>query len=177
MGKRELVALLNLSSWCLVVVERLFLAMLQGCLRFVIVVFPDHTHLLFLYKITTKMKTHRDLHWANKKYPLCIYIFIQYEWDCRAEVPNYDDYLSQECFHLSIQMLHSVAFYLSHTAGQTIHTGFPVKTRLTWTEIQCNSKIPIFDPSDNVWYSHAILHFSFERWPNESEEALENPPV
>ena len=48
MGKRELVALLNLSSWCLVVVERLFLAVPQGCLRFVIVVFPDHTHLLFL---------------------------------------------------------------------------------------------------------------------------------
>ena len=48
MGERELVALLNLSSWCLVMVERLFLAMPQGCLRFVIVVFPDHTHLLFL---------------------------------------------------------------------------------------------------------------------------------
>ena len=44
MGKRELVALLNLSSWCLVMVERLFLAVPRGCLRFVIVVFPDHTH-------------------------------------------------------------------------------------------------------------------------------------
>ena len=29
-------------------VERLFLAVPRGCLRFVIVVFPDHTHLLFL---------------------------------------------------------------------------------------------------------------------------------
>ena len=48
MGKRELVALLNLSSWCLVMVERLFLAVPRGCLQFVIVVFPDHTHLLFL---------------------------------------------------------------------------------------------------------------------------------
>ena len=47
-GKRELVALLNLSSWCFVVVERLFLAVTRGCLRFVIVVFPDHTHLPFL---------------------------------------------------------------------------------------------------------------------------------
>ena len=47
MGKRELIALLNLSSWCLVMVERLFLAVSQGCLQFVIVVFPDHTHLLF----------------------------------------------------------------------------------------------------------------------------------
>ena len=48
MGKRELVALLNLSSWCLMMVERLFLAVPGGCLQFVIVVFPDHTHLLFL---------------------------------------------------------------------------------------------------------------------------------
>ena len=47
MGKRELIALLNLSSWCLVMVEQLFLAVPQGCLQFVIVVFPDHTHLLF----------------------------------------------------------------------------------------------------------------------------------
>ena len=47
MGKRELVALLNLSSWCLVMVERLFLAVPRGCLQFVIVVFPDHTHVLF----------------------------------------------------------------------------------------------------------------------------------
>ena len=49
MGKRELIALLNLSSWCLVMVERLFLAVPRGCLQFVIVVFPDHTHLLFLW--------------------------------------------------------------------------------------------------------------------------------
>ena len=34
MGKREMVALLSLSSWCL-------------ALQFVIVVFPDHTPLLF----------------------------------------------------------------------------------------------------------------------------------
>ena len=47
MGKRELVALLNLSFWCRVMVERLFLAVPQGCLRLVIVVFPDHTQLLF----------------------------------------------------------------------------------------------------------------------------------
>ena len=47
-GKRELVALLNLSSLCLVMVEWLFLAVPWGCLRFVIVVFPYHTHLLFL---------------------------------------------------------------------------------------------------------------------------------
>ena len=48
MGKIELIALLNLSSWGLVMVERLFLAVPRGCLQFVIVVFPDHTHLLIL---------------------------------------------------------------------------------------------------------------------------------
>ena len=56
MGKRELIALLNLSSWCLVMVEWLFLVVPRGCLQFVIVVFPDHTHLLFfLYIINTKI--------------------------------------------------------------------------------------------------------------------------
>ena len=48
MGKRELVALLSLPSWCFVIVEWLFLAVPRGYLQFVIVVFLDHTHLLFL---------------------------------------------------------------------------------------------------------------------------------
>ena len=52
MGKRELVILLNLSSWCLVM-EWVFLAVPWGCLRFVIVVFPDHAHLLFLNNLHT----------------------------------------------------------------------------------------------------------------------------
>ena len=48
--KRELVALLSLSSWCLVMVVWLFLAVPWVCLRFVIVVFSDH-NLLFLTKL------------------------------------------------------------------------------------------------------------------------------
>ena len=47
MGKREVVTLLSLSSWCLVIVVWLFLAVPWFCMQFVIVVFPDHTHLLF----------------------------------------------------------------------------------------------------------------------------------
>ena len=39
MGKRELVVLLDLSSWCLLIVVWLFLVMLRVCLQFVIVVF------------------------------------------------------------------------------------------------------------------------------------------
>ena len=48
-GKRELVALLSLSSWCLVTVVWLFLAVSWVYLRFVIVIFPDHNRLLFLF--------------------------------------------------------------------------------------------------------------------------------
>ena len=48
MEKRELVALLSLSSWCLVIAVWLFLAVSWVRLRFAIIVFPDHTHLLFL---------------------------------------------------------------------------------------------------------------------------------
>ena len=48
MSKRELVALLKLSSWCLVTVSVLwlFLTVPWVGLQLVIVGFPDHTHLL-----------------------------------------------------------------------------------------------------------------------------------
>ena len=48
MGKTELVALLSLSSWCLIIVVWLFLVVQWVCLQFVIVVFSVHTHLQFL---------------------------------------------------------------------------------------------------------------------------------
>ena len=51
MGKRELIALLCLSSWYLVVIVVWLLAMPRVCLQFVIVTFPDHTHLLFFIEI------------------------------------------------------------------------------------------------------------------------------
>ena len=61
-GKRELIALLNLSSWCLMMDERLFLVVPRGCLQFVIVVFPDHTHLLFLcFKLRLNVKDNTAL--------------------------------------------------------------------------------------------------------------------
>ena len=57
MGKRELVALLSLSSWCLLIVVWLFRALPWVCLQFVIVVFPDHSHLLFL-EIMENLENH-----------------------------------------------------------------------------------------------------------------------
>ena len=65
MGKRELVALLDLSSWCLVMVGRLFLTVPQGCLRFVIVVFPDHNHLLFFIRCYRYLR----------------YMYVRYRWE------------------------------------------------------------------------------------------------
>ena len=46
MGKKELVALLSLSSWCPMIVVRLFLEMLLVCLQFGTMVLPDHSHVL-----------------------------------------------------------------------------------------------------------------------------------
>ena len=45
--ERELVALLYLSSWCLVIVVWPCLTMPWVRLQFEVVVFPDHTYLLF----------------------------------------------------------------------------------------------------------------------------------
>ena len=52
MGKRELVALFTLSSWCLVFLVALPVVMPRVCLQSVVVVFADHTHLLFMTFIT-----------------------------------------------------------------------------------------------------------------------------
>ena len=71
MGKRELVALLGLSSWCFVTVVWLFLAVPWVCLQFVIVVFPDHTHYFWSTVIAESSKTRHyrfimpELHVAN----------------------------------------------------------------------------------------------------------------
>ena len=50
MGKKEAVAFLSLSSYCLVIAVLLFLVVPWVCLQFVIVVFPGNTHLLFLMR-------------------------------------------------------------------------------------------------------------------------------
>ena len=54
-GKRELVALLSLCSWCFMIVVWLFLAMPWVCLQFVIVLFPTHTH--YFYNLETRSDT------------------------------------------------------------------------------------------------------------------------
>ena len=66
MGKRQLVSLLGLSSWCLVIVVWLFLAVPWDSLQFEIVVFPDHTHFYsreaaFMCVDTTKVRLFKDM--------------------------------------------------------------------------------------------------------------------
>ena len=81
MGKGELIALLNLSSWCLMMVERLFLAVPRGSLQFVIVVFPDHTHLLFLEK----------MHMVLKSLPVSFFVYKHQSWFLLAYLWFYID--------------------------------------------------------------------------------------
>ena len=80
-GKKELVAMLNLSSWCLVMVERLLLAVPRGCLWFVIVVFPDHTHLLFLLNNNLLFV---DQLYENKSLVLCAHDLIFFTTDLQT---------------------------------------------------------------------------------------------
>ena len=65
MGKRELVAFLSLFSRCLLMVVWLFLAVPWVCLWFVIVVFPDHTHLVFF--IYAKIYLHVNSHYLRSR--------------------------------------------------------------------------------------------------------------
>ena len=78
MGKRELVASLNLSSWCFVMVEWLFLAVPNGCLRFVIGVFHDHTHFLFLVTTSRSLSLYHTSQLKipyNVRYPAAVSFF------------------------------------------------------------------------------------------------------
>ena len=86
MGKRELVALLKLSSWCLVMVERLFLAVPQGCLRFVVC--------NFLIILTYYFCNHID----GKRITCCFAEFVSLvSRDCCVALPRVDMDLSAVC--------------------------------------------------------------------------------
>ena len=60
-GGGGLVALFGLSSWCLMVVMWLFLAVPWVCLRFVVAEFPCHVRLLFLVPLVFEDKCHFTL--------------------------------------------------------------------------------------------------------------------
>ena len=66
MGKRELVALLSLSYWCLLIVVWLFFVVPWVCLQFV--VFPDHTHYFSYRQVHVKFK---DFSRTSKRLSCC----------------------------------------------------------------------------------------------------------
>ena len=66
MGQKELIVLLYLSSCCLVTVERLFLVVLWGCLRFVIVVFLIILTYYFLVHYFEPIRKVSNKVWATK---------------------------------------------------------------------------------------------------------------
>ena len=67
-SSRELVALLSVSSCCLMMVVWLFLMVPQVCLQFVIVVFPDDTHFLFLMSTGQRPKPQEvQMHFTGTK--------------------------------------------------------------------------------------------------------------
>ena len=65
--ERESGALLSLSSWCLVIVIWLFLAVPWVCLQFVIVVFPD---CIYNHSIVMHVKVCQDILSNRKVMPL-----------------------------------------------------------------------------------------------------------
>ena len=79
MGKRELVAVLNLSSWCLVVVGWLLLPVPWSCLQFVIVVFSDHSHLLFLTHNVNKCTQAGAFAECKLYYLMTLYFRLKYQ--------------------------------------------------------------------------------------------------
>ena len=72
MGKRELVALLNLCSWCIMIVMWLFLEVPWVCLQFMFVVYPEHTHLRFLHEISISDKLKMVKMLINRKMPTIV---------------------------------------------------------------------------------------------------------
>ena len=92
MGKRELIALLNLTSWCLMMVEWLFLAVPRGCLQFVIVIFPDHTHLLFWWSTQSRLVTLLSSLIARR------WVGLQTLWQFRFKDLSIDEMVGAWCF-------------------------------------------------------------------------------
>ena len=121
MGKRKQVALLNLSSWCLVMVEWLFLAVSWGCLRFVIVVFPDHTRLLFFILHAYFCKLGVLVQWSGRRLQHIDFIWTLDYWArtpdiqnyvfCIKSLNNFQNALSsgfKRCAHLRTGILHFI---------------------------------------------------------------------
>ena len=107
MGKRELVALLSLSSWCLVIVVWLFLAVPLVFLQFVIVVFPDNIH---------------TYNFLLEHFPNIVHLIISHQ-NVFLKEANVFIFLILEIFHLEKEkhIINATFCILSHYKCETLY--------------------------------------------------------
>ena len=148
MGRREQVALLNLSSWCLVMVRLLFLAVPRGCLQFVIVVFPDHTHLLFLWlwRLIFLLYTHMPT-CILCRYQLFFFIFFRI---VKLSSPNVNNILLLGC----VLTYCTVFMKSTDISAPSICTVSTLKKDITamWTHFSCI--VNLLNQVDIIWKCH-----------------------
>ena len=76
MAKRELVALLSLSFWCLVIAVWLFLTVPWVCLQFVIVVFHHLTHYFLFMSFYGIIQYSKNLSKTSLILPLTLHAYL-----------------------------------------------------------------------------------------------------
>ena len=87
-------------------VERLFLAVPRGCLQFVIVVFPDHTHLLFLFIFSSKNDLMNDeiCFTATLTYSRPLWIVITLALHAQVSVPQMLMHIKSGLIHILVYL-------------------------------------------------------------------------
>ena len=140
MGKRELVALLNLSSWCLIMVEWLFLSVPWGCLRFVIVIFPDHTHVLFF-----SIKAYGGNSWFVDIRKLCVKYSLPDPFtvlDCPPSIGQWKSAVHKAVYAYWVDNLKWRASFYSNLEFLCVSGYWPGKKHTLIQNIGCVSDVP-----------------------------------
>ena len=93
-------------------VERLFLAVPRGCLQFVIVVFPDHTHLLFLLSFTIyhfTLEVSINVHQKGSSSATTLFVLIKTFLQCSHQRRNYKCWSVLFCYNSGVFLSHGQA--------------------------------------------------------------------
>ena len=157
MGKRELIALLNLSSWCLLMVERLFLEVPRGSLQFVIVVFPDHTHLL-LFQLLGYMNFASRVILAGRA-------FVSYLLSLASSVSELYHYV-----HLNSECRHDLYMWIEFLTNWNGVSLFYERDFTDSFDIQLYT-----DAASTAGFSVVYkTHWISEKWPSKMPTILDN---
>ena len=126
-------------------VERLFLAVPQGCLQFVIVVFPDHTYLLFLMRRATSLNS-----------LLCSqYSKIEYQF-----------------MHSHVNISHTTIMFQRDILRGTRHNQHLMRRATSLNSLLCSqySKIEYQFMHAHVNISHTTIMFQRDIWRDTSHD-------